>query len=359
MPFLESQAAYSKHNVPLFPVRIGADGSKQPMIRNYQRIGGAASAKLTKQFGGAPAFGFLCGERSKITVLDVDTDDERVLADALTRHGKSPVIIRTARRRYQAWYRWSGEQRRIRPHAEKPIDILGGGVVVAPNSCAEHGQYEIIQGSLDDMDNLPRLTDLEPEASSEIASMGASSGRNNWLFRQLGREAHCCDDFDALLDCARTLNSQFAVSLDDGEVLRAAKSVWKMTTDGRNRFGQYGAWLSLNDVERLVADPHLCALLSWLKAHNQPGRNFLVADGLKEKFGWPRRQLSKARQRAVDEGWIVQISAPRRGRAANYGWGPASSGSNQKGSKKINNVYVEDILPKLVGHSRRSNGGAS
>src|SRR5215831_10844400 len=119
------------------------------------------------------------------------------------------------------------------------------------------------------------------------------------------------------------------VPLEEAEVMRTAKSVWKMTTEGRNRFGQYGAWLSVSDVDRLVSDPHLCALLSWLKAHNGPDRHFFVADGLKDKFGWPRRQFTKARRAAIDGGWIVQASVPRRGHAAAYVWGPAAQRANQ------------------------------
>jgi len=91
------------------------------------------------------------------------------------------------------------------------------------------------------------------------------------------------------------------VPLEEAEVIRIARSVWKITTEGRNRFGRYGAWLSVNDVDQLVADPHLCTLLSWLKAHNGPGRHFLVADGLRHRFGWPRRQFTKARQRAIED----------------------------------------------------------
>jgi hypothetical protein len=349
--FLESQAVYASHGVPLFPMRLEADGSKRPMVRNYQRIGVAASATLTKQFGDASAFGFVCGERSRISVLDVDDADERLLADAMTRHGKTRLVIRTARRRFQAWYRWNGERRLIRPNPSCPIDILGAGVVVAPNSAAAHGQYEIIQGKLDDIEQLPTLANVEsPEG--EIPRMAASSGRNNWLFRQLGREAHYCDDFDALLDRARALNETFPVSLDDAEVIRLAKSVWKMTTEGRNRFGQCGAWHPTPEVDRLVGDPHLFALLSWLKAHNRPGRNFLVADGLRDKLGWPRRQFANARQRAIESGWIVQTSGPRRGHAATYAWGfQKVIQTSERGSKKNNNVYVEDILPESVGHS--------
>ena len=236
-------------------MRLNEDGSKRPLVRNFERIGVLASAQLAKKFGDAAAFGFVCGKRSKITVLDVDDVDEQVLADAMGGHGKTPLVVRTARRHFQAWYRWNGERRRIRPNPRLPIDILGSGPVVAPNSSGFHGRYEIIEGNLEDIERLPALANIQADASSDASAMGADSGRNNWLFRQLGREAHHCDDFDALLDRARTLNEQFAVPLEETEIVRIARSVWKMTSEGRNRFGQYGAWLSVNDVDQLVARP--------------------------------------------------------------------------------------------------------
>lgn len=113
MPFSDAQKAYAEHGIPLFPVKITGDGAKRPSLRNYQRIGVWGSAKLVRQFADAPAFGFVCGSGSKITVLDVDSSDETVLSDAMVRHGKSPLIVRTARHRYQAWYRWNGERRAI------------------------------------------------------------------------------------------------------------------------------------------------------------------------------------------------------------------------------------------------------
>ncbi len=257
MPFLEAQRAYAERGIPIFPVKITEDGAKRPSLRNYQRIGVSGSTKLVKQFADAPAFGFVCGSGNKITVLDVDSSDETILSDAMARHGKSPVIVRTARRHYQAWYRWNGERRAIRPHPTVPIDILGGGVVVVPNSSAAHGQYEIIQGSLDDLDRLPRLANL---ANTKLSNMVVGAGRNNVLFRKIASDAHYCDDFDALLDRAKTLNDQFGEPLDDAEVVRTAKSVWKMTVEGRNRFGQIGAWLQRDLVDRLVGDPYLMHL---------------------------------------------------------------------------------------------------
>ena len=48
-------------------------------------------------------------------MLDIDTTDERALADALIRHGDTPFITRTASGKFHALYRHNGERRRIRP----------------------------------------------------------------------------------------------------------------------------------------------------------------------------------------------------------------------------------------------------
>jgi hypothetical protein len=57
--------------------------------------------------------------------------------------------------------------------------------------------------------------------------MREGSGRNNELFRQLGREARYCDDFDQLLDRARTLNEGCAEPMPDGEVATITRSIWR------------------------------------------------------------------------------------------------------------------------------------
>src|SRR6516162_8985087 len=58
------------------------------------------------------AFGFQPGARSKITILDVDTTNERVLADAQIRHGGSPLKVRTASGKFHVYYRHNGEPRK-------------------------------------------------------------------------------------------------------------------------------------------------------------------------------------------------------------------------------------------------------
>src|SRR5215471_8547325 len=76
--FQTSQAQYAAHRIATFPVGM----NKRPAVRGYPRIGLRASRELAVE---APALGFMCGERSGITVLDVDTTEEQ--PDALGRHG--------------------------------------------------------------------------------------------------------------------------------------------------------------------------------------------------------------------------------------------------------------------------------
>ncbi len=109
--FARWQPEYAAHGIALYPMR-----DKRPAIRGYAKIGLGRSRALARQFPDADAFGFVAGKRSGVTVLDVDTSDETVLADALDRHGKTPLIVRSGGHgHWQAWYKWNGERRRIRP----------------------------------------------------------------------------------------------------------------------------------------------------------------------------------------------------------------------------------------------------
>ena len=177
--FAEAQQVYADHGIATFPV----NADKRPMVKHYGRFGLVGSAKIAGRFADAPAIGFMCGKRNGITVLDIDTTDERVLADAVDRHGRTPIITRSGSGHFQAWYRHAGERRLIRPRRDVPIDILGAGFVVAPPSTVAKGSYQFIQGSsLDDLDSLPTLSDaptLAPtDFSAEVpADWGDATGR--------------------------------------------------------------------------------------------------------------------------------------------------------------------------------------
>ena len=178
--FPTAQPQYAAHGIATFPVGV----NKRPSVRGYPRIGLRASTELASKFADAPGLGFMCGARSRVTVLDVDTSDERLVADALSRHGPTPIVVRTASGKFHGWYRHNDERRRIRPWGDDcPIDLLGtGGFVIAPPSTTERGRYEFVQGSLDDLTSLPRMRGLE-------ASVYIPSSRD-CPRRLLGRGGH-------------------------------------------------------------------------------------------------------------------------------------------------------------------------
>jgi hypothetical protein len=155
--FRDWQPRYAERNIPTFPIEIRPD-TKKPMVSNYSQFGLPASASIAKKYPEATAIGFMAGRRTGLTILDVDTTDERILADALDKHGQTPVIVRSGSGHHQAWFRHNGEGRHIRAFGpDTPIDILGGGFVVAPPSRGIKADYRFIQGGLDDLDRLPML----------------------------------------------------------------------------------------------------------------------------------------------------------------------------------------------------------
>jgi hypothetical protein len=300
--FARWQPLYAEHGIPTFPVR-----DKRPAVRGYLKLGSITSTRLAEKFPDANAIGFALGERSKITVLDVDTPDERVLADALDRHGPTPIVIRSGSGNHQGWYRWNGERRQIRPFGEKPIDVLGGGFVVAPPSHGSKLNYRFIEGTLDDIDHLPYLRGIPPNiegqtgAATQETEYVGEGARNNTLFRHCMRAAHHCDDFDALIDVARTRNDEFLPPLPDSEVVKVAKSAWDYSERGANRFGRRGVFFDADEANRLItSDSDVFVLLAFLRANNRPQSIFMVANGLAGFLGWGLNRFRRARNRLVE-----------------------------------------------------------
>jgi Bifunctional DNA primase/polymerase, N-terminal/Primase C terminal 1 (PriCT-1) len=366
MSFAEWQPIYAAHGLSTFPVRIEA-GDKKPMVKNYLRAGRRYSDRLAQQFPDAEAFGFALGARTKITVLDSDSNDDRILCDAMVRHGKSPLIVRSGSGNFQAWYRHNGERRHIRPDPRFPVDILGGGFVVAPPSRGIKSAYQIIEGSLDDLDSLPVLQNFVAATNADVISTGR---RNNALWEHCMRQCRSCDDFGALLDVAETFNAQsLNPPLDANEVTKAARSAWQATECGENRFGQIGAFLSVAETQSMVSDPYLLALLAWLKAQNSPASRFLIADGLAPSLGWSLAQLRRCRKDLLRLGWIRLVRPPARGCAALYRWGARAQsvkdlsisvghaiGSDSSYPQECRDSVIEDSLSISVGHCQNESG---
>jgi len=299
--FRDWQPLYADHRIATFPVRVGSDG-KVPAIRGWQRVGLLGSSQLAQKFPDATAIGFMVGKRTGLTILDVDSPDYRVLADALHRHGETPVIVRSGSGNYQAWYRNNGEKRLIRPEPDWPLDILGAGFVVAPPSRGIKGDYQFIQGDLDDLDGLPIMQNVKiasPPLSPALAPIEAvtEGHRNKSLWEHCMRSAHFCDDVESLLDVARTANAECLPPLSDAEVVATAKSAWRYNERGENRFGQTGVWFPTNEANALIAaDPDAFVLLAYLKANNGPNSTFMAANGLAGTFGWGLERFRRARR---------------------------------------------------------------
>lgn len=311
--FAEWQPRYAERGLATFPVR-----EKRPAVRGYLKLGLATSSLLAEKFSNADAFGFAVGKCSNITILDVDTTDEKILADALDKHGPTPIIVRSGSGNYQAWYRWNGERRTIRPDRNPawPVDILGGGYVVGPPSRGIKSNYQFMERGLDDLDRLPilRVPNITPPLLSS-ASMPdeiiIEGNRNNALWRHCMRSARHCDDFDAALDVARTCNDQFSPPLPDYEVIKIVRSAWTYTELGENRFGQHGVFFTTGEVNQLLAaDPDVLMLKLVLKANNGPDREFMIANGMCERMRWGRKRFARARLRLEQQGVIVQVRPP-------------------------------------------------
>ena len=334
------QPQYGERGIALFPVVI-ADGQKKPAIKYWQRVGLPGSAQLAQKFQDSTAFGFCTGRRSRVTVLDIDSKDERVLTEALDRHGSTPIIVRSGSGNFQAWYRHNGERRLIRPFEGQPIDVLGGGYVVAPPSQGKVANYQFIEGGLESLENLPTMRGLavaEALQAGERGREGATrdptvaqaqrtgervgkGARNNTLFKHCMREAHHCDDFDTLLDVARTRNHEFDPPMADEEVMSVAMSAWGYTERGENRFGTPGVFFPAAEINHLIeANQDALVLLFFLKANNGPDSTFLAANALADQLGWTRKRLSAARK-YLEGGYIRPISpATTWHGATHYRW---------------------------------------
>jgi hypothetical protein len=293
------------------------------------------SALLAQKFAEANALGFICGKRSRVTVLDIDTSKEQVVADALARHGETPLLVRTGSGKFHAFYRHNGESRRIRPWDALPIDIIGGGMVIAPPSQVTKGSYSIIQGALEDLDRLPVARDLvdpdgpgEPQPDLGRIDAILMGRRNEAMWRHCMKNAKACDDFPTMLDVANTFNDNCLPSLKRAEVDKIARSAWGYTERGQNRFCEHGAWFSTDEVAKLLAEQDAFFLLAFLRAHNLPAATFMCTNTLAIKFKWRRERFAGARHRLIELGYIVMVKQAGYGSPALFKWVP------RKGAQK-------------------------
>jgi hypothetical protein len=77
-------------------LRHSPSAATRNRLTNYHHVGLRGSEALVARFGNANGLGFMTNARNGITIIDCDTDDERIFADALLCHGEMPLKVRTA-----------------------------------------------------------------------------------------------------------------------------------------------------------------------------------------------------------------------------------------------------------------------
>ena len=354
--FAKWQPKYAARGIATFPI----GEAKKPAIKGWPKVGLKYSTALATKFTDADAFGYVTGRPSNVTVLDIDTTQEKIAEDAIRKHGQPTIITRTASGKLHCLYRYNGERRRIRPWGrEIPIDVLGdNGYVLAPPSKLEKGSYEIIHGHFDDLDNLKPMAGFEDiqatKPASRLQGMREHDGRNNALFAAIGptaREINLAGGtYEQLLRIARQLNAQCAEPMEDKEVSQIVDSVWGMTLDGRNFIGRPGAFVDITDMDRMIVDDQdALILLMFLRGHQSPRATFMCSNGLAKRLGWGEDRVGRARRRLIERGYIKPVRQAGRGSPALFRW--ALSILNQKGPGNTPPILTTPSSASLVPRS--------
>jgi len=319
--FAEWQPRYAQHGVATFPVQI-IGNDKRPCTKGYLKTGLRGSAKLALKFAGARSFGFACGPHSRLTIVDMDDTDPAIIGEGERLFGCPPLLWRTGGGKFAMPFRHNGEGRRIRLIRSLPIDLLGGGFAVAPPSAGETRAYEIIRGTLADLDRLPvaRI----PDEIAKLVPTGDRIGpipkgeRNKELFNYCNRVVNRCDTIDQLIDAAMTwADDRLAAPLAPAETIKTSNSVWQYR-GGRKRIMNH--IVEAPEYGALVANVGALALFAYLSAENGPGAEFMIADGLSKARGWPRRFVPAAREALLDLGLVELVRAAGKNAPALYQW---------------------------------------
>ena len=119
------------------------------------------------------------------------------------------------------------------------------------------------------------------------------------------RQASSCDDFNALLDCLASENDNLPEPLEEKEVVKIARSVWKYQIERRNWIGE-GSKIVTNreDIDAFLRDSNAFLLWSDLRACHgwRQGGDFVLANATAARFGWTEDRFKKARNRLVEMG---------------------------------------------------------
>ena len=257
--FPEAVHMFAPLNVAVIPTQ--ADAPSVPRMRNGNKLGVRGSLELAKnpRFAEANA-GIWTGKRSGITVVDIDSNDPAIIAEAVARFGDTPLKVQTPSGGMHLYFRHNGEPRSIRPFGKEfPVDTLGNGLCVIPPSRRPQtakksaGEYRIVEGEPEDIIRLPKLnsnvlpmharTSFRAPACRALTETDSKPGsdigiRNETLFDFCRSVAPTVGSRDELEALALARNAQLDPPLSDeelrrGELRGTVGSVWRYKQKGR------------------------------------------------------------------------------------------------------------------------------
>lgn len=276
----------------------------------------------------AANIGLITGKISDITVIDCD-DPNLSLEELEAEFGDSKFVVSTPSGGKHLYYSFNGEASKT--GYKQKIDVRGeGGLIITPYSFNSDvkAHYIIAKGCFDD---LTSLTSLKPNLfnkaniararAREILSRSlivnksdskiTEGQRNNYLFHQLKETANNHQNYQSFEDFAFEVNAFcFEQSLDENEIKRTAKNVWKLKEEGSLITKGEGYVLARYETEivRLIKEPRALALLLELKYHHLGVRSvFCIAqDAMAKKLGWNKKSLVRAIDVLIEERFIFR-----------------------------------------------------
>jgi hypothetical protein len=326
-----SPGVYAQHakfimglGLPVIPVN-----GKIPCQEHYNRRQGPPTAQSIVQnavkYPGAD-MAILTGAPSCITVIDLDTRD--TLDEALKYFGDTPMVVRTGKG-WHLFYRHNGER-----SCELPAPFIGqqlgnGKIVVIPPSAGKSFHL----GSWGELNILTKLSTpaLTPALEMSPQQVVQQGKRNDALYRHCMEQAPACDDFDALLSVAESFNENCLPELTAAEVLKTARSVWKIETSGFNRIGHpssngavlitaaqreavlHADWKHAGDA--LLLYEHL----RWTRgAEDKLGKSWQIAARAmaqnKVLGDWPEKKYIRARKVLLEAKLITKVQTGGKGK---------------------------------------------
>ena len=332
-PFTNNAEQFNALGLAILPIKAG---NKTPHIQSFQKFPKSLSSSTIGQWISKWPSANIGLRAAKQGITVVDIDDAALVTEAIEHFGPTPLQAKTPSGGYHLFYRANGERQVIRWNSQ-PIDIKAGPgayVLIEPSVTAK-GQYRFISGSHADLADASTLPTIRPGAL--VTNRGSSAvidtqkgQRNKALFQYLGPQARACDDWEALLDCAETWNSQQSEPLPSSEVAKTAQSVWKYEREGCNVIGMKspGRMVSLSEdgIRDLgFRNPNARTLLDYIALVHSLDAEFPFSSAAvaeKSNLGWGKKRIDDALWWLVREGWLVHTFKGRPGKRANGNGNP-------------------------------------